>query len=892
MADQLFAEEFDDSKILASLDRIEKGLKETGKAGDEAANGMREAFSEAEKQVDSLGQTLGQTSKQVSNQAQAVKAAQATNQSWLQSIRQTIAGQQIGGKTLGEWADQASGWAQRIQQGAKAVEGATVAQRVFNGVLKASGIGLLVGLLASVIAYFGRWQAGIDKVSQLMAGLDAAINTVIVRVAGLGSAVVKLFTGDFAGAAADAKAAVTGIGSAILDAASAAYELEKRIQALRDTTITVSAEISRQRVQLDQYRQVVDDGTQAIGRRIAAQKQAAAIDADIARKQFDIALEQQQIAEKQFLLSIKGAGDKQKLQEANQRLDEAQIKLNQALYGGEKEARDLRKEAAEEQKKASEKRLKALEDERKALEALNKDLQKLRLAALGDGLDADLLAVEQKYDELIKTAQDGVDRLNEIESKRGLTPEEQAKRKEFADLTVKIEEQRLSAILDVLTEYNEKEISIQEEQQKRKEALAKKDYDTAVKSLETEKALRDQQIQLNEQQNIAFLNHLRAQGESEEKVRRAGEELDTFIQAARLNNELQFQESLLALTDKGNKDQVAQIEATIDIIKAKIKNLQPEPGKKPLTIFGLLGIDDKDGQEAVKKAVASVLDSINQISQARIEAAQAEVQAIDEKIAKQEEAVKKEEEYAKDGLANSLNIEKTRLAELKKQRDAALKEEVKAKKAQFALDTIQQSISLITASANIFKALSPLPFGAGVPIAIGLIAAMFGAFIAAKAKAAKAIEVPKFRKGTKLTGRTHEQGGNPITDGSGNIIGEAEKDEWLIGTEPSREHDRFLNRLNKGEFKGVDLERALPKSGRYINPADGAARRIGDIERRRTEATDARQWSAMKAAYSEGAERIVNAINEKPEVMPWKNGYKLRVKKGGITNIETVVPSE
>lgn len=895
--EELFRQTFDDSDIIAALDRIEKQLKETGAAGTDAANGMREAFSSAEKEVDALDQTIAKTSKSVSDQAKQVQTAQRANQTWLQSIRQTIAGQQIGGKSLSEWGEQAKNFSAKIKDGAGAIQGATVAQRIFNGVLKASGIGLLVGIVGSLISYFTRWQAGIDKVSQVMAGLGAVVDTIIGRAAALGSAIVKLFSGDFSGAANDAKQAVTGIGSAIIDAASAAYNLEKRIQALRDSTITASVEIARQRAELEKLRAVVDDDTKSISKRIQTQRQAADIEVQIAQKRYDQALEQQQIEQQRFALSTKSAEDRQKFAEAEIALTEAQTELQKAIISGEKEARDLRKSAAEQAKKYAEERAKSLEKERKELESLAKDLQKLRLSALGEGLDADLLAVNQRFDELIKTAQDGVKRFGEIEARRGLTPEEKAQQQAFTDLQVQIEEQRNQAILGVLEEYNQKELNAEIEQIERRKDLSEREQKDLENKLKAQKQLRDTALQIGEQQAEAYLLRLQQQGASEQEIADTRAEFDLEIQKARLLSEIEFQKKLLSITDAGNKDQIDQLNANIALLEAEVENvtfrIENKP-RKPFSLLSLIGLDPEKNKEkiqAVGTAISATLDLIKQANQAEIERQQAIISAIDDRITKQEEAINREAELAKQGLANDLDLEKQRLSELRTRREQAAKDEAKARRAQIALDSVQQISSLVTASANIFKSVSALGTF-GIPLAIGLIASMFGAFVAAKARALKAAEVPKFRKGTKLTGRTHEAGGNAILDGDGNVIGEAERGEWLIGTKPSQEHDKFLHRLNKGEFAGIDLNKAIPNGSRYVNPAADAVARIREIETRRADVSDARQYAAMKAAYFDGADRIVRAITEKAEIAPWKGGYKRTIKRGNITHTETVLPKE
>ena len=880
---ELFQEIFDDAKIFESLDKLEKKLVETGASGEEAAKGVSDAFKEVREFIEGFIEGLADASKEIEDSRKATEQARKENATWAKSVKDLIGNFQIGGQSLSQWAQQIRGFAGIVRDGSLATEGASKSMRIFSTALKATGIGLIIAAVASLIGYFTRFQSGVDKVNQVLAATSAVFDKMIGGFKNFGSAIVKVFQGDFSGALDAAKQGVEDLTTGLVDAATDAYNLEKAFQDLRDTTLRASVETARQRAELEKLKAVADDGTLSISRRMAAQKEAGKVEQEIANRTFANAEQDLKLKQQQLDSNEENAQFIQEEAKAQEAYFDAKATRDAAQINSEKALRELRKTAAEERKKQ-------LEDERKALEALAKDLQKLRLSALGEGLDADLFVVNQKFDELAKVAQNGVDKLNEIESRRGLSPQEIAQRAEFQALAVQIEEQRLGALLDVITEFNEKEIAIAEEQENRKQALAEKDLERALKAAEAEKKLRDEQINLTEQQNEKFLLELAAKGADEAKIKEAAAELDVFIQAARLQNELDFQQNLLALTDKGNTEQIAQIEATIATIQAKITNLQIEPAKKKgKGIFGLLGIDDENAQQAIKDATAQLIGAINEVSQARIDAAAAEVERIDALISKQEEAVKAEQEIAKEGLANNVALEKEKLAELKKQRDAAAKEEAKARRAQILLDSVQQLSSLITASANIFKSLSSLPFGLGVPIAIGIIGAMFGAFVSAKARALKAAEAPKLRKGAKLQGRTHEQGGTPLTDSDGIVFAEAEKGEWLIGSAPSKEHDQFLHRLNKGEFTGMDLDRIIPKPG-YRNPANEAAHRIRDIETRKADISQDQHWKAMKAAYMEGSREIVQAIKDQPEIMPILGGYKRVVKKGNITEIETVIP--
>lgn len=892
MADQIWDIEVSDQKFFEALDKIEKKLVETGEVGADSAKEIAQAFEFARGFVEGFTEEIEAAAAEVQQQAKVVQAAKKENDAWSKSVKDLIGNFVIGGQSLSQWAQQIRGFAGIVKSGTAATEGMSKSMRIFSIALKATGIGLIVAAFAALIGYFTRFQSGMDKVNRVLASAGAIFDRLITGLTNFGSAISKVFQGDFSGALDSAKQGLSDISVGLVKAAVDAYGLEAAFQALRDTTIAVSIENARNRVELEKQKAVAEDTTKTFRERLAAAQQAGRIEVETAQANLALATTELRLAKEKLLLNKENSDAIKAEQDATIKFSDALIDRNSAVSDAEKRVRDLRKEASEAAKKAAEERKKSLEDERKTLEGLAKDLQKLRLAALGEGLDADLLAVNQKFDELIKVTQNGVNELNKIEARRGLTPEEQAQRQEFADLSVKIEEQRLTAILAVLEEYNEKDAALAKEQLERQKELSERERKELEDRLKAQKDLRDISIQTAEAQAERFLFGLEQQGASEKEIAKTKEQFDLEIQRARLQNELDFQTAMLATLDAGDTARINQAKATIELLQAEIQNITnrlENPKKEPFSIWKILGIEDDNAKEAVKEAAGQIIGAINEIAAARVEAAEAAVEAINRQIEKQEEAINREAELAKQGLANDLDTEKERLAELKKQRDAAAKEEAKARRAQIALDTVQQAVSLITASANIFKSLSGLgPFG--VPLAIGLIAAMFGAFVAARARALKAAEPPKFRKGVKLSGPSHEQGGIDMVNQRGEVVGEAEGDEWLIGTGPSREHDRFLKRLNRGEFKGVDLESLVPNRGRYDNRAGEAVERIREIERAKAELSDARHWAALKEAYGQGAERIVKAIEEKPEVMPWKGGYKRRVKKGHVTEVETVIP--
>mgnify|MGYP000999299353 CR=1 FL=1 len=817
MAEEIFKGTYDDSEILAKLERLEKQVVGIGKAVDTVGNTASDSLNAGADAAENFNKALEKSADATAKQATAVQQARTANQSWLQSIRQTIAGQQIGGKSLGEWADQARSFASRISEGAKAVQGATIAQRVFNGVLKASGIGLLIGLVASAIAYFSKFQSGIDKVSAVMAGLNAVITEVVDRFVKLGSSILKVFTGDFAGAAADVTAAVTGIGDALINAATAAFNLERRLQALRDATITASVETARQRVELEKLKAISDNETLSISKRARTAQQAAEIERKIAEDAVDRALEAQQIAQGKFLLDKESLAAREEAARAEVALQEAVQNLNSVTFEAEKQQRAFRKEAADEREKQLEKERKALEEFRKLLEDVQKQAAALDIENTFNPVERVLKAFDRATEEAKK--------LQAKLLSLATTPEQKEKVNK--------------AIEALFAEIN---------------AKYAEEFSIAVDELE--------------------------------KLRGGQRNFNPLPPPDTLTADIQFRAKAI----------FAQVK---DAVKKESKSALESVLESLADVFRLKGQDVISVEEAkqifagLKTAFTDLTAGLSALNEAAISEQERLISALDERIQKQQDVVDKEREIAENGLANNLASEKDRLEKLQKQREEAEKKRLdlqkKAVRQQLLIDSAQQVSSLATGAANVLKAESNKGL-LGVLFAIGAIATLFSVFAKAKATAAKsAADVPKFRKGTKLEGPSHENGGLAISDSYGRTVGEAEGGEWLIGSQPSREHDAFLKRLNAGQFKGVDLM-AQTRAASYNSPLTGVTSRTRELQQQRERIEHGQHFEALVRAYEKGATRIVEAIEQKPVAMPWRDGYRIETKTGNVKTIEKVRP--
>lgn len=1012
MADSItLIEKFDDTEILKQLDDIADVLGKIDAEGENVGETLTSTMDEANKYTKIFNDTLQKNSAEVAKNAESVAKSESNLKSWIAAQSQSIAGAQLMGKSVGEWAEKLKGlfvqqkaaaesantltesqkklYAEltkegvtldqlkaryealitvrdqdqaKIANGAKGAQSAkslqnslaavnseiqvteaaianfgkagkeaadtldkadtstqkvSVSTKLLNLVLRASPWAILAGLVAKVIGFFLQFQTVADEVSQVTAALSAVLESVAGSLLSLGSAFVNLVQGNFSDAFDDLAASAEGLSTGLVNAAADAYNLEQRIQALRDAQIDASVSFARQKRVLDELKEASQDETLSYRERLKAIKEAGELEARIGKTKVDLATEARDIEidgnlkEKKKLedlvrgqASLKEIEDQRRRAQreydnlqtpVRERIAAAEIALTEAIAEQEKERRDLDRESREIRKKASAERLKQLEDERKALEGLAKDLERLRVEVQQEGIERDLAAVEKKYDDLVAIVTKGEKTLSDVEKTRALTPEELAKRKELGDIAVQLEARRLEALLAVTVDYAEKDIDIELKRIKDKEALAKKDKDLLLKQIEDQRKLGDQEVDFIEAQGETVIRKLESSNAKESVVRQAKADLDELIQQKRLENEIAFNRRLLEV--ETDPTRVSEILATLKTLEEKLRGLDfGANGKgekpKPLSIYDLLGIEDPAIRGGLDKVVDEIKNSIDEITKANVEAAQRRTEARQKEVDEAENFLKEQQDLNKEGLRNDLSLAKQQLEQKKAARDRAFKDEQQAKKIQLATDSIEQISSLITASTNIFKSLSAIPF-VGVPLAIGLIGTMFGAFAIAKGKALSLINqsTPKLRQGKRISGRTHEAGGEDHFGVDG-VRYEVEDLEYVIGTKQSKKHDKFLSRLNRGHFDNVDLNYLVTNGVRHENQLSAPARRIVQIEQDTRNAEAGHQHSAMVAAFTQGVERIVKATEEKAEYAPWKSGYKKVTRKGNTKTVETVLPSD
>ena len=347
-----------------------------------------------------------------------------------------------------------------------------------------------------------------------------------------------------------------------------------------------------------------------------------------------------------------------------------------------------------------------------------------------------------------------------------------ATREEFntkvSELEIETLQRRLNGLKANSSERGKIEAELIEKQMALKEKLASADQ----KALDAEKKRRDDARKKEEQAWIDQLNkemktidlEIAGTAEGTDEMYRLrlaklwkAKEIE-IAENSRLTEEMRQDEALI--NAKYDKQRIALMkEFGKDAVEAA-KDGASEGKKKYGDLWDVLGINmDDDRKAAFQELMNTITESISSIISSWEKAAEASVQAADKQVESAQRILDSEREAAANGYANNVRRAERELALAKKQQQEALKEQEKAQKAQLALDSAQQAASLITASANLWAAFSPItPIGPA--LALAAIALMWGSFAASKIKAAQATKAETYGEGTVelLEGGSHASG--------------------------------------------------------------------------------------------------------------------------------------
>lgn len=298
---------------------------------------------------------------------------------------------------------------------------------------------------------------------------------------------------------------------------------------------------------------------------------------------------------------------------------------------------------------------------------------------------------------------------------------------------------------------HEKEMEIFENSQKA-EAVRQAEADINAKY---DKKILDANAKFYTELTKRDLDAINALDEAEFSLAETNEREKTIF---RLEMEKQRLQDVLTLNETA-VEKMTDME--VEAVKKQMASIDKEIKKTGYNnIYEVLGISiSKEKQGALNDALGAIKDTLGGLIDSWLQVAEAATAAADAQVDAAQKALDAEIEARNAGYANNVETMQKELAEAKKNRDKALKEEEKAKKAQIALDSVQQASSLITASANIWAAFGGV-FPIGPALAAAAIVAMWASFAMSKAKALQATKSQSYGEGTVelLEGGSHASG--------------------------------------------------------------------------------------------------------------------------------------
>ena len=261
----------------------------------------------------------------------------------------------------------------------------------------------------------------------------------------------------------------------------------------------------------------------------------------------------------------------------------------------------------------------------------------------------------------------------------------------------------------------------------------------------------------------------------------------------------------------------AQVEAAEKIVEdldTQIKDNDSfiaRVGKRRLSgaLFESFGWNE-DQIDAMQQAANIVVDQFGAILDAEVSLAEKEKELADERVQRAQDSYKAEIDARNAGLAANIEGARKELDLARRQQQEKQRMLEQAQRRQAALDTVMQTSSLITASANLWSSFSKLgPFGPA--LAIAAIATMWGSFVAAKIKARQVTATQEYGEGgfEVLEGGSHASG-HDIDLGTTNKKGKRMKAEGgealaIINKRNTRKYKKVLpdivESLNKGIFE-------------------------------------------------------------------------------------------
>jgi chemotaxis protein histidine kinase CheA len=260
---------------------------------------------------------------------------------------------------VGKLGEQLAGIKGPVGQAVQTVQGLGTAFKALIANPMVLFITAIVGALTGLYKAFTSTKEGAETMKQIFDGVGAALDVLRDRVLKVGSAIVKFFSGDFKGAFAEAKGAVSGLTDEIAREAKEAANLRKELQNVADSERELNKSRAEQNKLIANARLVLEDENASYAERKKAledvtksEKQLAKQEEELTSRRFKAIAAQNALSDSSKEALDAEASAYIELQAAQENTLRVQRKLAMEAERLEKEEAAKRKQAAAERQAA------------------------------------------------------------------------------------------------------------------------------------------------------------------------------------------------------------------------------------------------------------------------------------------------------------------------------------------------------------------------------------------------------------------------------------------------------------------------------------------------------------------------------------------------------------
>lgn len=402
------------------------------------------------------------------------------------------------------------------------------------------------------------------------------------------------------------------------------------------------------------------------------------------------------------------------------------------------------------------------------------ELQKQRQALI-DAYNTEISDLENKYKNDKDLTEQSRENINQIiiNKKKKLQNDLDALDVEYQQRDLQKEQQtielRLSAVRAGTEEENALKIQMLENARKQellanRKLIESQQQDEADINAKYDREILQQDSEFQQERALLLFDQQQALNQSEFDLLKTTEEEKTRF---KLQAEKERLQKLLSLNEtsaeKMSDTEVKILQNTIKKIDQEIERSKKGDKKD---IYDLVGLKlDDEQKQAISDSVGFSIQQLQSILDAQVQIKEQALQNAQEETEAAQSRLEQEIEARNNGYANDVATAQKEVELAKQREEKALKEKQKTQKQQQALDTLTQTSSLITASAEIWKALAGIPI-VGVALALAGIATMWTSFAAAKIKAKEATKTEYGEGGMEFLDGGSHQSGNDIDLGT------------------------------------------------------------------------------------------------------------------------------